>query len=144
MGQQTAFFRSKTRKNKTGEVSVIRHKNGFRTLSVTGKVKIPSFFSNYPKVLHSTITEVGSLLLGLFPFLAQGKDKRICTFSLPETTVRRNAHINLTYDFLYTISGVDIPTETILQTLLTRNEVIGEFILDKLGKEMEDVCLDGG
>lgn len=142
--RQKAEFRNKSRKNKAGEVILIRHRSGFRTLNVCGKVSIPSFFSNYPYVLQRIINEVGAFFLGLFPFLNNKEHKHICTYSLPETMVERKDRIDLTYDFLYAVSAVDIPGETILQTVLTRNEVIGELILDKLDKEMEDAYLGGG
>lgn len=142
--KQKAEFLSRIRKNKAGVVTVIRHKSGFRTLNVTGKVEIPSFFSRHPKVLQHIINEVGVLFLGLFPFLDGRKSKRICTYSLPESLYYKKARFDLSYDLLFTISAVDIPTETILRTVLSRNSEIGDLILDKLDKEMEDAYLDGG
>lgn len=144
MLKQKADFRNRTLKNKAGEVSVIRHKSGFRTLNVCGKVSVPSFFSNYPYVLQRIINEVGALFLGLFPFLDKKSDKRICTYTLADSLAYKRASIDLSYDFLYVISAVDIPPETILRTVLTRNSEIGELILDKLDKEMEDAYLGGG
>ena len=143
MRQKRDFLHS-IKKNKAGEVTVLRHKSGFRTLNVTGRVEIPSFFSDYPYVLQRIITEVGTLFLGLFPFLNKREDKRICTYSLPETMVKKKDRIDLTYDFLYAVAAVDSPTDKILQTVLTRIEEIGDLILDKLDKEMEDAYLDGG
>ena len=142
--RQKAEFYSRPRKNKAGEVIVIRHKSGFRTLNVCGRVSVPSFFSNYPYVLQRIINQVGAYFLGLFPFLSKREDKRICTYSLPETMAKKKDQLDLTYDFLYTVAAVDIPYETILRTVLSRNSEIGELILDKLDKEMEDAYLDGG
>lgn len=141
--RQKAEFYSRTRKNKTGEVIVIRHKSGFRTLNVCGKVSVPSFFSNYPYVLQRIIDQVGAYFLGLFPFLSKREDKRICTYSLPETMAKMKGELDLTFDFLYTVAAVDIPTETILQTVLTRIEEIGELILEKLDKDVEESYGEG-
>ena len=144
--KQKIDFVNKTRKNKAGEVSVIRHKSGFRALNVTGKVMIPLFFSNYPNVLHRIVTEVGALFLGLFPFLSSGKNKHIFTCSLPETVIRkkRRSSIELSYDFIYAISAVDISTNDIFEKVLNLNSIIGEQILNKLDKDVEEAYLDGG
>lgn len=144
MIRQKADFRSQIRKNKAGEVSVIRHKSGFRTLDVCGKVSVPSFFSKYPYILQRIVSKVGALFLGYFPFLDQRSDKRICTYTLTESVAYCRPRIDLTYDFLFAVSAVDIPAETILQTVLTRNEEIGELILDKLDKEMKDTYGESG
>lgn len=141
--RQKAEFRNKSGKNKAGEVSVIRHKSGFRTLNVTGKVKIPSFFYKYPDILQRIITEVGAYFLGLFPFLNQAKNKRICTYSLPESVVNKKDYVGLSYDFLFVIAD-NISSNIVLESVLNKNLVIGELILDKLDKEMEDAYLDGG
>ena len=142
--RQKAEFYSRTRKNKAGEVIVIRHKSGFRTVNVCGKVSVPSFFTNYPYVLQRIIDQVGAYFLGLFPFLSKREDKRICTYSLPETMAKKKGQLDLSYDFLYAVSAVDIPTDKIFHTVLARSEEIGELILDKLDKKMEDAYLDGG
>lgn len=137
-------FINRTRKNKAGEVCVIKHKSGFRTLNVTGKVEIPSFFSNYPHILQHIITEVGGRFLGLFPFLSNREDKRICTYSLPETMAKKKGQLDLTYDFLYTVAAVDISADIILGTVLNTNSKIGDLILDKLDKEMEEAYGESG
>ncbi len=142
--KQKAEFRNKSGKNKAGEVIVIRHKSGFRTLNVCGKVSVPSFFSNYPYVLQRIITEVGAYFLGLFPFLNQAKNKRICTYSLPETMAKKKGQLDLTYDFLYTVAAVDIGTNDILEQVLNLNSIILEQILDKLDKEMEEAYGESG
>ena len=141
--RQKAEFRNKSGKNKAGEVSVIRHKSGFRTLNVTGKVKIPSFFSKYPDILQRIITEVGAYFLGLFPFLNQAKNKRICTYSLPESVVKMKDYVGLSYDFLFVIAD-NISSNIVLESVLNKNLVIGELILDKLDKEMEEAYGESG
>lgn len=141
--RQKADFRTLTRENKAGEVSVIRHKSGFRTLNVTGKVKIPSFFHKYPDILQHIITEVGAYFLGLFPFLNQAKNKRICTYSLPESVVNKKDYVGLSYDFLFVIAD-NIPSNIVLESVSNKNLVIGELILDKLNKEIKEDYLDGG
>lgn len=141
--KQKAEFRNKSRKNKAGEVILMRHRSGFRTLNVCGKVTIPSFFSNYPYLLQRIINEVGAFFLGLFPFLDNREHKNICTYSLPETMVERKDRIDLTYDFLYVIAD-NTPSNIVLESVSNKNLVIGGLILDKLDKEMEDAYLGGG
>ena len=136
--RQKAEFYIRTRKNKAGEVIVIRHKSGFRTLNVCGKVSVPSFFSNYPYVLQRIIDQVGAYFLGLFPFLSKREDKRICTYSLPETMAKMKDQLDLTFDFLYTVAAVDISTSDILEKVLSLNSIISEQILDKLDKDVEE------
>lgn len=131
-------FRMKKQKMKDGEATVIRHKSGYQTLNIIGKVKIPYSVRNLN--LTPIIKAVALYVLGLFPsLLKQGRNSYISSYSLPEFFKKAKPDfITLIYDFTYVISAVDIPFKTILGTVSNNlNSIIEKQILDKLDKEME-------
>lgn len=123
-----------SRKNKAGEVTVIKNKkNGFRTINLTGKVGIPSIISTNSKFLQRALESIGLNFLGHFPFLV--KYKQIVTFSLPQKVT---PFMPLTYDLSFCIdNAVNIPSKEIIPTVLTKMDMIGEQLLDKIDKEIE-------
>ena len=113
------------RKGKDGKVSFIRHTtNGFQTISVSGKVKIPNSLTD-SSPLYFSIRSIGFDFLGLFPdFLVQQHSKAILTYTIP---INPSPQRTLWYDFQYTIKGgSDI--EAALTELLAKQHIIKERI----------------
>ena len=113
------------RKGKDGKVTIIRHTaNGFQTLSVSGKVKIPAGLSD-SIVLSNSISSIGFEFLHLFPdFLDQKKKSAILTYTFP---IKNDRQAALHYDFHYIKKGgSDI--ETALNETLSKINMINEGI----------------
>lgn len=106
----------KERKGKGGEVTVIRHKNGFRTLAVNGKCKTPKGITN-SKELQFSILSIGYDLLHQFPdFLKQSHNSAILEYTLPAVEDRETSR-GLRYSFTYILcGGSDI--ETVISEIL--------------------------
>lgn len=136
------FFRITKRKNQVGEVSVIKQKSGTRTVLVTGRVNVPYLAKNLIS-LQSIINSIGKYFLHLFPtLLEQGQNKHISTYSIPEykgkKTPRKDT-LALEYELNYLVSStaVNISTQEILDTVLNKNQVIGELLTKKINEELE-------
>ena len=52
-------------------------------------------------------------------------------------------YVGLSYDFLFVIAD-NISSNIVLESVLNKNLVIGELILDKLDKEMEEAYGESG
>ena len=116
----------KERKGKGGEVTVIRHKNGFRTLAVNGKCKTPKGITN-SKELQFSILSIGYDLLHQFPdFLKQSHNSAILEYTLPAVEDRETSR-GLRYSFTYILyGGSDI--ETAIKKVLSQLEKINNEI----------------
>ena len=113
------------RKGKDGKVTFIRHTaNGFQTLSVSGKVKIPEGLTD-SILLNKSIRSIGFEFLHLFPdFLVQKRNSAILTYTFPIANDRQGA---IHYDFHYTQKGgSDI--ETALNETLSKINMINQGI----------------
>lgn len=113
------------RKGKDGKVTLLYHTaNGFQTLSVSGKVKIPAGLSD-STVLSNSISSIGFEFLHLFPdFLEQKKSSAILTYTFPIVNDRQSG---LHYDFHYIKKGgSDI--ETALNEVLSKINIINQEI----------------
>lgn len=116
----------KERKGKGGEVTVIRHKNGFRTLAVNGKCKTPKGITN-SKELQFSILSIGYDLLHQFPdFLKQSHNSAILEYTLPAVEDRETSR-GLRYSFTYTMNGGS-DTETAIKKVLSQLEKINNDI----------------
>ena len=116
----------KERKGKGGEVTVIRHKNGFRTLAVNGKCKTPKGITN-SKELQFSILSIGYELLHQFPdFLKQSHNSAILEYTLPAVEDRETSR-GLRYSFTYTMNGGS-DTETAIKKVLSQLEKINNEI----------------
>ena len=116
----------KERKGKGGEVTVIRHKNGFRTLAVNGKCKTPKGITN-SKELQFSILSIGYDLLHQFPdFLKQSHNSAILEYTLPAVEDRETSR-GLHYSFTYTMNGGS-DTETAIKKVLSQLEKINNEI----------------
>lgn len=114
------------RKGKGGEVTVIRHKNGFRTLAVNGKCKTPKGITN-SKELQFSILSIGYDLLHQFPdFLKQSHNSAILEYTLPAVEDRETSR-GLRYSFTYTMNGGS-DTETAIKKVLSQLEKINNEI----------------
>lgn len=114
------------RKGKGGEVTVIRHKNGFRTLAVNGKCKTPKGITN-SKELQFSILSIGYELLHQFPdFLKQSHNSAILEYTLPAVEDRETSR-GLRYSFTYTMNGGS-DTETAIKKVLSQLEKINNEI----------------
>ena len=112
------------RKGKDGKVTFIRHTaNGFQTLSVSGKVKIPVGLTD-SIILSKSITSIGFEFLHLFPdFLDQKKKSAILTYTFPVANERQGP---LRYDYHYILKGgSDI--ETALNETLSKINMINKL-----------------
>lgn len=116
----------KERKGKGGEVTVIRHKSGFRTLAVNGNCKTPKGITN-SKELHFSILSVGYDLLHQFPDLfKQAHSSAILEYTLPAVEGRETSR-GLRYSFTYTMNGGS-DTETAIKKVLSQLEKINNEI----------------
>lgn len=116
----------KERKGKGGEVTVIRHKNGFRTLAVNGKCKTPKGITN-SKELQFSILSIGYDLLHQFPDLfKQAHNSAILEYTLPAVEDRETIG-GLRYSFTYTMNGGS-DTETAIKKVLSQLEKINNEI----------------
>lgn len=135
-------FKHRSIKNKSGETTVLELKNGFRTLNIEGKVKVPIAVLSLLNfsIVQSFINAIGTYILGLFPFLKQGPDTSIKSFSVPTSYLnhKRPNYFDLCYDYTFTISknAIDIPTKKILQMVSIRNEEIGDLLKEKINEEL--------
>lgn len=122
-----------TRKNKAGEVSVIAHNSGFRALNVTGRITVPREVKSL-STLSQIIFALGTLFLGLFPFLKQERNTYITTYSFPETT--KGPKLTLVYDFTFSMSAVDIPAEEAALTVLDRIGWLAGHLVNAINEEI--------
>lgn len=113
------------RKGKDGKVTFIRHTaNDFRTISLSGKVRIPNSLSDSSSLYYS-IRSIGFAFLSLFPeFLDQRHSKAILTYSIP---INPSPIRTLWYDFQYTLKGGS-DVETALTETLSKQNTINEGI----------------
>ena len=136
-------FKISKKKNKVGEVSVIRfNKTGHRTLEVSGKEKIDSssfsaIHNHFQKILHS----ISLSFLRLFPdILNQDPNTSIPTFSIAESySIRKTSW--LYYSLTYTMNGGS-NTKTAIDIVLDKNQIIRDKITScMLSDPLEQVCV---
>lgn len=139
MNRSQKQFRILSQKNKSGEVSVVlNRKTGFRSMSVSGKVKVPKAFTN-DRILHTSIYHIGLKFLRSYPDLfVQRRDKSIITSSLVPFVNHQYRIVN--YDFNYIIKDGGPDSETAIKKILANNNAINEKITACMKLALEQSC----
>lgn len=124
-------FKISERRFKGGKVTVVEHRNtGFRTLVLSGRcstIRSAALSNKVPAVLRG----VGRDFLHSFPTTFLQKDF-ITTFD-PNASYRKTKNVSLEYEFQFVIAD-NIPTNEALQSVLQKNEEVGELISQKIKK----------
>ena len=128
-------FHCLSRKNKAGTVTVMAHKQGFRTLIVEGKIKVP-YKTIFLQNLSHIVKMIGSSLSGLFPFIQQKRDSFISSYTLPTYYNKSQKNIVLYYEYSYALAAVDMSAKEIAETVLNITQQLAGNLLESINEEL--------
>lgn len=129
-------FKFSKKKSKAGEVTVTELRNGFRTLSVSGKIKTSSNILSL-HTIQSSLKYIGLIFLGFFPFLKQKKSTFITTYSIP-TTYHNTRSVYMYYDYTFTLAD-NTPSEEAISSVLNKMKWLGDKISNEINESISDM-----